>query len=93
MLNSIRCSFPFFKERVHVDDQILDDWEIAQWGNINFSSIVVNGGLSATGPSRSAVHCHCAGAAHSDSTGESIGKCTVQFTLNIGHDIENGLLS
>ena len=93
MPNSIRCSFPFIKERVHVDDQILDDWEIAQWGDINFSGIVVDRSLSATSPSRSAVHCHCAGATHSDSTGESIGKCTVQFTLNIGHNIENGLLS
>lgn len=82
---------PFVKKRIHVGDQILDDRQVSQRGNLQFAVDRCLLNVGSTGPSRLAIDHHRTGPAHADPAGEAIGQCAIKILLNIADDIEHRL--
>src|SRR5262249_14881302 len=83
---------PFVEELRHVDREILDDGEVAQ--RLQLEPAVARDLRYArtAGPARTPVHHHRAGAAHADAAGEAIGECWILLALDLGDDVEDGLV-
>src|SRR5712672_388093 len=84
---------PFVEEPRHLDRQILDHGEIAQWLEPQRAIGARNFGYArAAGPARPAVHHHGAGSAHADPAGEAVGERGILVALDLGDDVEHGLI-
>ena len=84
---------PFVEERRHVDGEVLHHRHVAKRFELQLAAVgdrLADAG--AAGPARAAVHHHGAGAAHADPAGEAVGQGGVLVALDLGDDVENGLM-
>ena len=87
------CAPPFVKEGRQISRQVADHRQIGQ--GAQFQSAIGTHHfphMRPAGPARAAIHRHGARPAHANAAGEAIGKAWVQFALDMGDDIQDGLI-
>jgi len=86
-------ALPFVKEGRQISRQVADHRQIGQ--GAQFQSAIGTHHLAdmrPAGPARTAIHCHGTRPAHANTAGEAIGKAWVQFALDMGDNIQHGLI-
>lgn len=86
-------ALPFVKEGRQISRQVADHRQIGQ--GAQFQSAIGTHHLAdmrPAGPARTAIHRHRARPAHANAAGEAIGKAWVQFALDMGDNIQHGLI-
>jgi len=86
-------ALPFVKERRQISRQIADHRQIGQGAQFQ-SAISANHfpHMRPAGPARAAIDGHGTRPAHANAAGEAIGKARVQFALDMGDHVQDGLI-
>ncbi len=87
------CALPFIEKRRQIRGQIADHRQIGQGAQFQRAIRVDHlAHMRPAGPARAAIHRHGARTAHTNAAGETVGKTWVDFALNMGDDIQDGLI-
>ena len=84
---------PFIEERIHVRDQILDNRQVAQRGDLKLLALRDLAYMRSACPARLAIDHHRARATHTDTTSVAIRQCRIGVLLYPRNDVENSLVA